>query len=109
MATVASQTKRIGTPQRLMGAKSTSVEGPILYYEAGQFTVADNATAGDLATSLTNLVVAIITPTNAYALTGAAYSDCTGAVTGSVINIVTADPGGTATYNYLLIGTVETT
>lgn len=106
MADVNSQLKKTPKPLRLMGAKSTTVEGQILYYEYGTFTVANAATTGELATSLTNVVIAIITPMNAAGVTGAAFSDNT--LTSGKITITTSDPGATAQYAYMLIGTVET-
>ena len=106
MANVASQTVLTNKPLRLMGMKSTDVEGMPLYYELGSFTVADNATTGELATSLTNVKLVIISATNSYAVTGAAWSDKV--ITDGAITITTTDPGGTAVYDYMLIGTVET-
>jgi hypothetical protein len=106
MADVATQTKKVNAPARLMGMKSSDVSAPILYFEYGEFTIADNATTGELYTDLTNVIISLFRPTNAYGLTGAAYSD--DVITSGAITVTTADPNGTATYKYLLIGTVET-
>jgi len=106
MADVTSRTQYVGKPMRLMGDKSSSVEGPVLYYEIGQFTQADNTTSGELATELTNVWFASFLPMNAAAITGAAYSDLV--ITSGAITITNTDPGGTAQWAYLLIGSIET-
>ena len=103
---LASQTKKVNAPARLMGMVSTDVSAPILYYEYGVFTAADNATTGELSTDLTNVIICLIQPLNAYAVTGAAWSD--NVITTGAITIGITDPGGTASWAYLLIGTVET-
>lgn len=106
MADVGNLHKLVRNPQRLMGAKSTDVEGPILYFEFGTFTVADNVTSSTLPTDLTNVSLSYFQPLNAYAITGAAWS--TNVITTATIPVSTTDPGGTANYAYLLIGSVET-
>jgi len=100
------QTKMVNKPLRMMGAKSTDVEGQVLYFEYGTFSIADNVTSGTIATSLTNIVWAGFHPTNAAALLGNAYS--TLVLTTGTIPIANVDPNGTAIYAYLLIGTIET-
>ena len=108
MADIATIQKKVNKPLRLMGGKSTTVEGPVLYYEFGTFTIANAATTGTLPTDLTNVVAAIFTPKNAYAITAAPYSSL--AVSSSAITITNTDPGHAdgGQFAYLLIGTVET-
>lgn len=108
MADIGTIQKKVRKPMRLMGDKSTTVEGPILYFEYGTFTIANAATTGTLPTSLTNVVAAIFTPRNSYAVTAAPYSTLT--VTSGAITVLNTDPGNVAggQFAYLLIGSVET-
>lgn len=106
MADVSSLVKKVRNPMRFMGAKSTSVEGPVLYFEFGTFSVADNVTSSTLPTELTNVILADFQPLNAAAVTGAPLCDNT--LSSGKLTIATTDPGGTANYAYFLIGTVET-
>ena len=107
MADIGTIQKKVNKPLRLMGAKSTTVEGPVLYFEYGTFTIANGATTGELPTDLTNVIAAVFTPTNAYTQTALAYSDLV--ITSGAITVANVDPGNVAgaSYAYLLIGTVE--
>jgi hypothetical protein len=96
----------VNKPLRLMGAKSTDVEGQVLYFEYGTFTVNDNETTGEISTGLTNIVWAGFFPKTTQAITAAPYS--TLIITTGTITVLTTDPGGDAVFAYLLIGTVET-
>ena len=109
MAAIGTIQKKVNKPLRLMGMKSTTVEGPVLYYEYGTFTIANGATTGTLPTDLTNVIAMLLTPMNAYCATALAYS--TLAISSSAITVANVDPGNAAgaAYAYLLIGTVETT
>ena len=91
-----------------MGDKSTTVEGQVLYFEYGTFTIANAATTGTLPTALTNVVAAIFTPANAYAITASPYSDL--AVASGLITVNNTNPGNAAggIFSYFLIGTIET-
>jgi hypothetical protein len=108
MADIGTIQKMVNKPLRLMGARSTDVEGQVLYFEYGTFTIANGATTGELPTDLTNVVAAVFTPMNAYTQTALAYSDLV--ITSGAITVANADPGNAAgaIYAYLLIGTVET-
>jgi hypothetical protein len=105
MASVSSLMKIVRVPIRLSGTTS-DVEGAPLYYEVGTFSVADNVTSSTLATDLTAVKFAYFQPLNSYAVTAAPLS--TNAITTDGITITTTDPGGTANFAYLLVGTVET-
>jgi hypothetical protein len=106
------QIKKTRKPQRLMGSASHDVEGSVMYFEYGTVQALDNDVAGTINTGLTNVIIALFQPTNAFAAVGAAAS--TGLVTlgsngaSNTIAVTTADAGGTAVWNYFLIGTVET-
>ena len=108
MADIGTIQKMVNKPLRMMGAKSTDVEGQVLYFEYGTFTIANAATTGELPTSLTNVVGCLLTPMNAYTATALAYSDLV--ITSGAITVANVDPGNAAgaAYAYLLIGTVET-
>lgn len=108
MADIATIQKQVNKPMRLMGDKSTTVEGPILYYEFGTFTIANGATTGTLPTDLTNVVMAMFFPKNAYAITAAPYSDLT--ISSSAITVTNTDPANAAggAFAYMLIGSIET-
>jgi len=107
MADIGTIQKNVNKPLRMMGMKSTTVEGPILYYEYGTFTIANAATTGELPTDLTRVIGLILTPMNAYTATALAYSDLV--ITSSAITVQNVDPGNAAgaAYAYLMIGTVE--
>jgi len=108
MADIATIVKKTPKPMRILGDKSTSVEGPVLYFEYGTFTIANGATTGTLPTKLTNVIAAVFTPMNAYAVTAAPYS--TLVLSSSKITVANTDPGNAAggAFAYFLIGTVET-
>jgi len=108
MADVSSLKKKVRNPIRWMGAKSTDVEGPVLYYEFGTFTIDDNVTSSTLPTGLTNVVGWILTPMNLSAASVALpFSPLT--LSSGKITITTVDPGASgAIYSYVLFGTVET-
>lgn len=108
MADIATIVKKTNKPLRLMGAKSTDVEGQVLYFEYGTFIIANGATTGELPTGLTNVVAAIFTPQNTYAITAAPHS--TLVLSGGKITINNTNPGNAAggQFAYMLIGTVET-
>ena len=107
MASIATVVKKTAKPLRLMGAGSHDVEGSPLYFEYGTFNIADSATTGTLATKLTNVIAAIFTPLNSYAVTAKPYSDLV--VASSAITVANTNPNGsTGNFSYLLIGTVET-
>jgi hypothetical protein len=108
MADIGTITKKVNKPLRVMGAKSTTVEGQVLYFEYGTFTIANAATTGTLPTDLTNIVAAIFTPNNSYAITAAPYS--TLVIASSAITVLNTNPGHAdgGIFSYFLIGTVET-
>lgn len=108
MADIGTIVKKTAKPLRIMGAKSTDVEGLVLYFEYGTFTIANAATTGTLPTKLTSVIAAIFTPLNTYAITAAPYS--TLAVANSAITVLNTNPGNAAggQFAYLLIGTIET-
>lgn len=107
MADIATIKKKVSKPLRIMGDKSTTVEGQVLFFEYGTFAIADNATSGTLPTGLTNVVAAVFTPANAGGITAAIHS--TLAVASGAITINSTDPGaGTGAFTYFLIGTIET-
>lgn len=108
MADIGTIQKQVNKPMRLMGDKSTTVEGPILYYEFGTFTIANAATTGTLPTDLTNIIWAGFFPKNAYAVTAAPYS--TLAISSGKITVANTDPGNATggAFAYLLIGSIET-
>jgi len=106
MAAIGTVNKLTVKPARLMGSASTDVEAPVLYYEYGTFTIANGATTGTLITSLTNIVIAIFFPMNAYCSVAQAYSSLViDPVAG--ITVVNTDPANAAgaEYAYMLIGT----
>lgn len=107
MADIGTIQKNVNKPLRLMGMKSTTVEGPILYYEYGTFTIANAATTGELPTDLTRVIALLLTPMNAYCGTALAYSDLV--ITTGAITVANTDPGNVAgaAYGYLIIGSVE--
>ena len=108
MADIGTIQKEVNKPMRLMGDKSTTVEGPILYYEFGTFTIANGATTGTLPTDLTNVIAMLLTPMNAYCATAQAYS--TLVIASGKITVANTDPGNAAgaAYSYVLIGSIET-
>jgi len=107
MADIGTIQKMVNKPLRLMGMKSTDVEGQVLYFEYGTFTIADNATTGTLPTDLTNIIAAIFTPQGAGSITAAIHS--TLVIASGKITIASTDPGASgAPFAYFLIGTVET-
>lgn len=108
MADIATIQKKTSKPLRLMGMKSTDVEGSVLYFEYGTFTIANAATTGTLPTSLTNVIWAGFFPTNTYARTANPYS--TLIVANGAITVLNTDPGNAAggSFAYFLLGTVET-
>lgn len=108
MADIGTIVKKVSNPLRMMGNKSTTTEGPVLYFEYGTFTIANAATTGTLPTELTNVIGWILTPLNSYAITAAPYSDLT--LTSSKITVNNTNPGNAAggQFAYMLIGTVET-
>lgn len=108
MADIGTIKKMVSKPLRVLGDKSTTVEGQVLYFEYGTFTIANAATTGTLPTGLTNVVAAIFTPKNTYAITAAPYSDLT--ITSGAITVNNTNPGNAAggQFAYFLIGTVET-
>jgi hypothetical protein len=108
MADIATIVKKTNKPLRLMGMRSTDVEGQVLYFEYGTFTIANAATTGELPTGLTNIVAAIFTPLNVYGRTASPYS--TLILSGGKITILNTDPGNAlgGQIAYFLIGTVET-
>jgi hypothetical protein len=106
MADIGTIQKKVSQPQRIMGDKSTTVEGLVLYFEYGTFTIADNATSGTLPTELTNVIAAVFTPTNAGGITAAIWSPLT--VASSAITVNSTDPGTSGgSFAYFLIGTIE--
>lgn len=108
MADIGTIVKKVNKPLRLMGMKSTTVEGPVLYFEYGTFTIANGATTGTLPTGLTNIIAAIFTPLNTYANTASPHS--TLVVASDAITVLNTDPANAAggAFSYFLIGTVET-
>lgn len=108
MADIGTIQKKTNKPLRIMGAKSTTTEGQVLYFEYGTFTIANAATTGTLPTGLTHIVAAIFTPLNTYAVTAAPYS--TLVIASDAITVLNTDPGNAAggKFAYFLIGTVET-
>jgi len=108
MASVSNVMKITPKPLRIMGSGSHDVEGSVLYYEFGTFSILNAAVTGTLATKLTNIVAAIFTPKNAPATVALPYSDLTIASDGTGITVANTDPKATANFSYLLIGTVET-
>lgn len=108
MANIGTIKKKVNKPLRVMGDKSTTVEGQVLYFEYGTFTIANGATTGTLPTSLTNIVGAWFFPNNTYANTALPYSDLV--VASGLITVNNTNPGNAAggQFTYFLIGTVET-
>lgn len=107
MADIGTITKMVNKPLRVMGAKSTTVEGQVLYFEYGTFLIANAATTGTLPTDLTSIVWAGFFPKNTYANTALPYS--TLIIASEKITVLNTDPGNAAggDFAYLLIGTVE--
>jgi len=108
MADIGTILKKVRRPLRMMGAKSTELDGSVLYFEYGTFTIANGATTGTLPTGLTNVVWAGFFPLNVYGRTANPYSDLT--LTSSKITVNNTDPANAAggQIAYLLVGTVET-
>ena len=110
MASIGGVIKKVRKPQRLMGMASHDVEGPVLYFEYGQFTIANAATTGTLVTGLTNVIAAIFTPLNVYGITAAPYLATAVVDPTAGVTVNNTNPGNAAggIFSYLLIGTVET-
>ncbi|MDP4194817.1 MAG: hypothetical protein Q8940_07200 [Bacteroidota bacterium] len=99
--------KRSANPERLMGHQSTSLSGPVLFYEKGSFKIDNGVTSASLSTDLVQPQAILLTPKNTYGRVAQAgfYSDLV--VSAGKITLNFTDPGNAAggQFNYILIGT----
>jgi hypothetical protein len=101
--------KKVRTPLRYMGEKSTTTLGPILYFEYGTIIAEDDDTEATIPTDLTQVVMFIPTvvgTTGATAVAGS-YIDAS-TITGGEVTFTFTDPGGAVEIPYVIVGTAET-